>query len=308
MGYPSAVHTGLLKYFHFPCQESTGIGVYAYVVSRFSFFTNYLPADDLLRRNEMVSKLLKITGLFILALAIAQPAFAAITLTLSSGSTTITIEDNDPLYDMNPAVGKIATDPFNGLPVGGWLLNVTFGLSQPPFGQPVGSLIYVDLTSNMTSSDAEDLLLTFETGPFVAESRPCQLESSIGGTLATGAEITARQYIQIGSGDSVQPVVIADHGTLGPGGAFSSEVVASGLLPEEFYVREEIILTAGAVGTTTSFDFESKVIIPEPFSVVIWSLLGLTGAGLTMVRRRKLNARSAWSEETRNAIHKAMKL
>jgi hypothetical protein len=79
-------------------------------------------------------------------------------------------------------------------------------------------------------------------------------------------------------------------------------------LPEEFYVREEIILTAGAVGTTTSFDFESKVIIPEPFSVVIWSLLGLTGAGLTMVRRRKLNARSAWSEETRNAIHKAMKL
>lgn len=43
--------------------------------------------------------------------------------------------------------------------------------------------------------------------------------------------------------------------------------------------------------------------IPEPATLTVWSLLGLSGAGMWMVRRRKVGDRAAWSEESRTAIH-----
>lgn len=42
--------------------------------------------------------------------------------------------------------------------------------------------------------------------------------------------------------------------------------------------------------------------VPEPVTLVIWSALGLGGMGLAMVRRRKGNARSPWTDESRSAI------
>lgn len=44
--------------------------------------------------------------------------------------------------------------------------------------------------------------------------------------------------------------------------------------------------------------------VPEPFSIAIWSLLGLGGAGLAAVRqRRKTAVRPQWSTEARSSIH-----
>lgn len=45
--------------------------------------------------------------------------------------------------------------------------------------------------------------------------------------------------------------------------------------------------------------------IPEPFSIVIWTLLGLGWTGLAVVRRRSVlrGSHPQWSEESRSSIH-----
>jgi hypothetical protein len=46
--------------------------------------------------------------------------------------------------------------------------------------------------------------------------------------------------------------------------------------------------------------------VPEPFSIIVWSLLGATWAGVAAVRRRRAIAasRSSWTPESRAAIYK----
>lgn len=62
------------------------------------------------------------------------------------------------------------------------------------------------------------------------------------------------------------------------------------------------VITSGTWATPTS-DLEGAAAVPEPATLIIWSLLGLTGAGLSMVRRRGgAVGRGPWPEESRIAI------
>ena len=214
---------------------------------------------------------------------------SANTVVITDGSTTL------GQADANAAIGVVS---WSG-PVGSWIINVSTGIAKPPFGTG-GPLQSVDLSSvNVSSSQAAaDLTLTFESDTQTVTPYPFKLLSEIGGTVAPGGSLTAKQEVLYNN----VAVVTANHGPFG-GGAFGDTVWKSGVLPSTFSVKETVTIKAGTeTDAFTSFDFKSSVIVPEPISVVVWSLLGLSGAGLAMVRRRKINARSPWSNETRDAI------
>jgi hypothetical protein len=247
----------------------------------------------------MLSKLVKIVGLVLLvSLVVVAQSNAAITLQLTDGTNTVTIVDGSVVpgaVDSNPLAGIVT---WSGA-VGNWVVNVSTGIAKPPFGTG-GPLQSVDLSSvNVSSSQAAaDLTLTFESDTQSVNPYPFTLKSEIGGTVASGGSLTAKQEVLYNN----VAAVTANHGPFGSG-AFSDTVWKSGVLPSTFSVKETVTIKAGTeTDAFTSFDFKSSVIVPEPISVVVWSLLGLSGMGLAMVRRRKVNARSPWSEETRDAI------
>ena len=112
----------------------------------------------------MFSKLVKIVGVVLLLglVFVPQPGNAAI-LTLSSGVNTVTLNDL--------GTGFVS---YNGA-VGGWIINVTTAIAQPPF--PGGfSLQDVDLNSVNMSTDSTPLTITFLTDPLLAPSSPFVLD------------------------------------------------------------------------------------------------------------------------------------
>jgi hypothetical protein len=253
----------------------------------------------------MSSKLVKILGLLVLVslMLSANQSDASITLSLTDGTTTVTIGDNLP-GDLNPTLGEI----FWSGPVGAWNLDTEVGLVSPPALPSSTAYMEVDLnSSNRYGAGATPLTITLlADGPLpIVPAIPFQLVSTIGGTTSSDGplgvlSLTATQTVRLADG----PVFVTHN--VG-GQAFSDVKTTTGTLGgAPFQVLESVTITPEPNSTAglTTFDFNSKVIIPEPISVVIWSLLGLSGAGLAMVRRRKINARSPWSDEARDAIRK----
>src|ERR1035437_7263274 len=119
------------------------------------------------------------------ALVFVPSAGATLQLTLSSGATTLVINDNGP-GDFNPAVGQIT---YIGA-VGNWALNVTTGTLGT---NPILDLSSVDTVAG-SGTGTNSLTLKFSStnlpGPQTAG-----FSAKVGGTLTTQTTLMFSAYV-----------------------------------------------------------------------------------------------------------------
>ena len=224
-------------------------------------------------------------------------------LTLTEGANTVFVSDGSVL-DLNAADGVIT---YSG-PVGLFSINVTTALSKPGLGGP--AVAHTDLNSINSSNQNATLVITMiDVFQLVTQPGLHMVESAIGGT--TQGTLTAHQIIDTSFvlREPPTPYQLADltapfeldlsHGPFSgapptPGGpglaAFADLKMGSIFLPgTPFLLAEqvEIVHPASIPGVATSFDFSSRVFVPEPASVLFW--LGVFGIGMVAHwwRRRK---------------------
>lgn len=229
-------------------------------------------------------KLQFLIGAVAMALAGASGASAAIQLTLSSGGTTIVVNDQDfvPVLpatniDSNPAAGQVT---YIGS-IGNWTLNVSTGT--------VGTNPLIDLNSvntyNTTGGNPGPLTITFSATDY---NGPVGFgfDSHIGGTLANGHSLTYQGYFDPGNGLNSQNTAIGNLLQFGPGGAFSNGAGGVQVVPAGNYSLTQIVTISANANGTSSFNAAINV-TPEPASVVLLSgVLVAVVAGL----RRKARA------------------
>jgi hypothetical protein len=209
--------------------------------------------------NEMKGRL---AVLMIVALAVGvlvPTAHAGLTLTLTSGADTVTVN----------GVGGIAN--YIG-PVGQWTANVTTGMVEPawPFS------LSMDLNTVSTAGGGtEQLVITLEGTDFSGWDGPGTLESVLDGNMQGVGTIELDQILESSEG------ILDVH--LGPfaGAQFTGIGTADGNISSPFTLTEIVTIThVGPLGI--SFDATSTV-VPVPGAVLL-GFLGLSAAGLKLRR------------------------
>ena len=209
-----------------------------------------------------------------LALSIPMTAGAAMRLTLSDGSTTVTVVDGGA-NDSNPAVGAIT---YVGTVGTNWTTNVTTGLSKP--NQIVPELM--DLNSvNATSLGAGSLTVMLTDTDFDLGTFDGLLVAAIGGTVAAGGSIDYDAWADAGNAEFGMTTSILSGSHSSPPTAFADSGAAAFSATGLFSATLQTVLTHTRVGTS-SYDFALRV--PEPGTL---ALLGLGLAGLGFGVRRK---------------------
>jgi hypothetical protein len=211
-------------------------------------------------------------------LLIAIPAHAVPTLTLSftvDGVAQPACLDNSSC-DVNPLEGAVT---FSGTLPGGYIVNVTTGVSKPIFddGTP---LMHLDSVNVQNTGGTHDLVITLSDSGFTFTGG--YFSGALGGVLTsgTGASISASAYYDAGAG----AVLIGEIGPFGPG-AFSGTMFG-GPGPNSPYSLSEV-LTLHTVGAS-SFSSNLEISVPEPTTVALLGVgLGLLGFGM---RRRQLQS------------------
>jgi len=204
-------------------------------------------------------------------------------LKLSDGSTTVEISDGGQ-GDMNSLAGAIT---FIGS-IGGFLLNVTTGLSVPVSGS--ADAPHLDLHSvNVANVGGGGVLTITFSDSFTSPLAPyvAGFISAIGGTVTTGggqAYVELETYLAT-SPDNSQSL---GEGYYGPfsgvvspfGGTYVSSILP-GTLP---YSLTEIITVSLPGGASASFNADLQA-LPEPMSLL---LVGTGLIGLGFLSRRRL--------------------
>ena len=205
-----------------------------------------------------IKPMTKLAGALLVALASAHSVLAVPTLTLSSGSDSVTQTDND-------GDGMIE---FFGT-VGNFDLNFTIGLTKPMLGTAENPWLDVSSLNANTGLQGGTLTLRFEEDSFTGT--PLWLQAAIGGT--SDGSIIYNTY--------VNGALFSTTGTLyGP--AFSD--VQSGLLtaPAPYKLTIEAIVTHAAGGQVSSFDAELKAVsgpvsVPDGGATALFLGVGLLG-------------------------------
>jgi hypothetical protein len=224
--------------------------------------------------------------LMIVALAVgalAPTAHAGMILTLSDGSTTVTVTDGGG-DDSNPVGGAIT---YIGAVGTNWTINVTSGLSKPNIGDSASAVL--DLHSlNVTSLGAGTMTIKLTDTDF--DLTPWQsgeqylLTSGIGGTTVgtvTLTQILDRDNNPFGTGCDIISLSSGPLVGSGPTGVFSDIQVSSAFsLDDLFSLTEIAVITHTAAGDTT---FDAKSVVPVPGAV----LLGVLGLGVAGIKLRK---------------------
>ncbi len=228
----------------------------------------------------MLKKLSVLGSLAAGLLVFVPTAGATLQLTLSSGATTIVINDNGP-GDANGAVGQIT---YVGA-VGNWILNVTTGTALG-LGNPLIDLSSADTVLG-SGTGANSLTLKFTaTNQTIPGS---QATSNIGGTLAAGISLNYQGYLDASNTLYGTGTPIGGLQSFGPGGAFSGSVSGAGVSITPYSATEVVTLSGNGTFATSSFDAAIDV-VPEPASVLLLGgvLIFATGA----IRRKLANRRA----------------
>jgi hypothetical protein len=96
-----------------------------------------------------------------------------------------------------------------------------------------------------------------------------------------GSNATTWANVLATEGSGVTIVNDAGHG--GIGGIRIASGYAS---PGDTFDANVDAFTIGTAAGTTTYDFEAQAAVPEPTTLIIWSLLGAAGIGLTWLRKR----------------------
>lgn len=193
-------------------------------------------------------------------------------LTLTSGSTTITIQDDSP-QDLNTNEGIIA---WTGT-IGTWTSNVVGGFGYPSIGTL--SWPQLDLVSANGSTAASTLTILLTQGGFTSPPPPGFL-FAIGGT--TQGTIDAYACAGVTLGDCEQ-VHLGPFSTAGQLMAFSGSTSFPFADPEQDYqLGLKVVITHSSGGYASSFDAALEP-VPEPGT---YALIGAGLLGLGLLRRR----------------------
>jgi PEP-CTERM motif len=214
------------------------------------------------------------------------------------------ITDNGP-GDINPAIGAIT---FSGsLLPGGFVVNVTTGLSKPLIGGAT-NLVEMDLNSvNVFAGAAGTLRITLEDTDFIAGADGATLSfvGTVGGTLSgpAGSSVTFNTWVNpndlvpvLGPDTfpaavlpAIGPTPLGSIAAFGPGVSFGpgpystaggENFIKAG--PYSLFSQATIVFTGSGM---LSFDVNSQV-APEPSSMI---LLGVGLIGVAAWGRRKIS-------------------
>lgn len=217
----------------------------------------------------------KVGGVLVLATAFASVtaprAEAAQMLTLTSGSTSVTIQDNQA-GDLNPLAGAIT---FMGS-VGAFnRLNISTGVSKPILGSAANP--WMDLNSlNISSNGGGTLVIDHFDDGFTGLTN---FSMGIGGSAGVGAgggNLTYSAYFNQGAGN-----VLID--TLGPfSGVFAGTGGGGPTTLAPYSLTQRVTIFHGPSTVASSFNAS---LIPEPATLALFGL-GLIGVGVATNRRR----------------------
>ena len=205
-----------------------------------------------------------------LALMAVPVGATPLTLTLSDGSNTVTVQDGGA-GDSNSASGAVTWIGNLGV----WVVNVSTGIGAPAVGTAYWPVL--DLNSVNMSNAAGTLTLLLTQGGF-ASPPPLGFMFNIGGTTNGTVTAYACAGVTLGNCEDVQL------GPFNPVGstAFSGSTSFPFANPDEDYQVGIKVVIHHDSGTLSSFDAEVQP-VPEPGT---YALIGAGLLGLGLLRRR----------------------
>ena len=209
-------------------------------------------------------------------------AEATAALRLFDGTTTITIQDQQPvggvppIGDFNPLVGGVTWIGTLGL----WSLNVSTGTTYPILGSIAAP--EMDLNSVNTSSAPATLTISFTQTDFTGVGGA---ELSVGGTQTTCGAGCTINYSAFWSASNAQFATTTPIGAPLASGATPAFALSGGGAvpgPGPYSLTQVVTITRGAAGATS---FDAHLRVPEPASMALFGL-GMLGFGIASRRRR----------------------
>jgi hypothetical protein len=226
-------------------------------------------------------------GLFACA---PSPARAGLVLSLTDGSTTVTILDGGA-GDAEPLPGIIA---YGGpATIGSFtILPKTGATSKPWIGGPNEAMIHLDVDVMSEVPGSLRISMT-DTGFSLTDSTsPWQLLSSIGGM--TDGSVQFQESLDPNDSefgvDTPGNDTTNSFPTLTGDPSFSASLATAGITPATlFSLWETVTITHGQGRQFTTLDADSIVtpqVIPEPASCLLWAT-GLLAAGYWRTRAKR---------------------
>lgn len=218
-----------------------------------------------------------LTAAGVLTLSSLTSIYAVPTITVTSGSSSVTIVDNGA-NDLNPSSGALA---YTGQ-LGVFTFTLSTGITKPFAGTAAAPLF--SLSENASASSAGTLLVSFSDTSFGPSSGV--FNTTLGGG-ATAGSVNALFYK-----DTTNTLFGTSSlmSTLSGSGTQFAVVGTGGNAPASAYsLTESVTITALGAGLTT---FTATTSVPDGGSTI--ALLGLTLISAECIRRL-LNKRSAVS-------------
>ena len=215
-----------------------------------------------------------------LAVGFSAPSHASLMLSLSDGTTSVTITDG-LIGDLNSAAGAVT---FIGA-VGSFVTNVATAISYPMLGSPLFPAI--DLNSvDVTSSNGGTLTISMTDTGFIGSGGLTNFASSVGGTTTAGT-IKLDTFLDCSNSAFGTATPLTSQSFSGPafsGGAGTTVAGCGGAysLTQTF--------TLNLPGGGTVFSGDAHLAVPEP------SALASFGVGLLML------AGFGWAYRRRNSF------